>query len=182
MRAWAFYFIATAIGLNTGVSAATKPAQFPKLRYSDEYTRYRCELKKLSGVSFEDFLDMGEKVTGDAEKAQQERLDAEGHLNEQFQSALSNPYPSELQGYRPKSFELVEFLWSEGPCLEGRYQDGPTLPATFRCRLDRVILKDQETGKQFSTLAAFVDFDFLYEDDDERKLEDTQRPDRKSVV
>jgi hypothetical protein len=156
MRTLAPYIGAVVLGIHTVSPAASKPNSLPRLRYSDDYTRYKCELKKLSGGGLEDLFGIDGNLRGQAKEELSKRFDAEERLKEQFQSAVSNPYPPALEGYRPKSFELVEFLWNAGPCSGARYQDAPKVPATFRCRLDKTILKDSETGKQFFASAALA--------------------------
>jgi len=176
MRTFVPYGVGLWVSVTGAAMAASGPSPSPKLRYSEEYTRYQCEQLKLGGINVESLFGADGKITDEAKEAWSKQAKAEERLRERFQSAISNPYPPELQGYKPKSFEFVEFLRNPGPCSAGRDQSKPTVRAGFRCRLDKVVLKDRKTGKTFLTVAALVDFDFIYGDGDKRKLEDEPRP------
>ncbi len=152
--------------------AASGSPQSPKLRFTEEYTRYLCEQQKLEDDPSENHPGGDGHVSTEALL---NRFEAEERLRERFQSAISNPYPPELQGYKPKGFEFVELHWGPVPCSQEGNWDGAGLPPNFRCRLDRVVLRDQATGKEFLASAALADFDFIYDEHDGRKLEDEPR-------
>jgi hypothetical protein len=141
-----------------------------QLRFTQQYIRYSCALQKLEATA-PDVSDTSER----AQKQLGRHLDAVEALEKKYKSAIEMPYPTELRGYKPKAFELVELLWTGGPswpsCVHQPDEDRLKLRRDFRCPLERLILIDRRTGRKFTAVAAFVDFDFVYE-----RTEEDPRP------
>ncbi len=172
MRAFVLCGAVLWLSVTGDVMAASTSLPFPKLRFTKEYAQFLCEQQKLENGPSGNLFQADGNVS---EEASSDWLDAEVRLREKFKSAISNPYPPELQGYRPKSFEFVELHWAPSPCSQGGDKGRSKVRANFKCRLDRVILRDQATGKEFYASAALADFDFIYNDGEGWTLEDEPR-------
>lgn len=154
------------------VMAAPEAEPAPKLRFSEEYTRYLCEQQKLDHGLFEN-LPRGDGHVN--QEAVSHQLEAEERLRERFRSAIANPYPPELHGYKPKGFEFVELHWGSDGCSQEGNGGSSKLRPDFTCPLDRIVLQDRTTGQEFHASAALADFDFIYSGSEGGKLEDEPR-------
>jgi hypothetical protein len=147
-------FAASAISLLLSISAhaSNEPGANTesRIRYKPGWVEATCELHKL------DFLE--------AEKRRDERREF-----------FDRPYPAELENYAPKSFEYAEHLLTGVPCFD---EPPPELklPTGFRCRLDRMIFRDLESGKELKAEGGNYEFVFVYLDPDEEKPETQPRP------
>ena len=104
------------VSVTGAAMAASASSPSAKLRFTKEYAQFLCEQQKLENGPSGNLFRADGNVS---EEASSDWLDAEVRLREKFKSAISNPYPPELQGYRPKSFEFVELHWATSPCSQG---------------------------------------------------------------
>lgn len=121
-----------------------------RIRYKPGWVEATCELHKL------DF--------DDAEKRRDEK-----------QAFFDRPYPAEIEGYAPKPFEYAEHLLTGVPCFDETPAE-LDLPIGFRCRLDRMIFRDPESGKQLRATGGNFEFVFVYLDPSGETAESQPRP------
>lgn len=145
------------------VAAPIVQAKAPKLSYSEHFIQYSCEMARL---------DARYPIETEYEKW----ADAYDNIRRKYEGKIDNPYPSELQNFTPQAFELAEFLLTEAPCAPAGRGAVKGLSRNFRCRLDKVIMRDRATGQRLEVTGAKVNFVFIYDEPAGREVEEKPRP------
>lgn len=155
-----FLIAAIVLGCVSSASAQHEPS---RLRLSDAYKAYYCADEALHDDFIEADDTISQKDTSKETKlAKFQELERSiearrAKLREQYKDAIAFPYSPQFRGYQPRPHELLELSRSEGwPACSNtdRRPKRPLVPASYQCRLDRVIFRDQRRKAEITAEAA----------------------------